>query len=58
MKISVEHCGKTITIEVNDDDMTVSDFIESIIVPIMFNMGYHIDSIKNCLNTDYVDIMA
>ena len=55
MKITLEgtkksgilaHDQPTVTVEVDDDDLTVTEVVELMILPALKGMGYHPQSIK------------
>jgi len=43
----VEHDQPTVTIEVDDDDLSVTQVMEMMVLPALEGMGFHRDSIKS-----------
>jgi hypothetical protein len=53
MKISVTCHNKTISIESDSDDMTGSEFMENLIIPILLAMEYHPDTVDDITGEKY-----
>lgn len=51
MRLTLEHYGQKVTMEIEDDDASVSAVIEKLVRPAILALGYAPESIESSIGT-------